>query len=419
MRKIMVIFVISFFILAGIISSSQIYHFYSVKASKNIEKYDNDFLFDLKIKLFMKLNKLPSMVVCVIKNDSIDFIKSYGFRDYYLRKRATKDDIYLAGSISKIVTASALMQFYEKGFFNLDDNINKYLPFEIKHPKYKNVNITFRMLLSHQSSINDFGLRIKDMPYYLISVEYNNYSKLIEDMLVPSGRLYNERFFSDYKPGEKALYCELAITLAAYLIEIFSGQSFEDYCQDYIFKPLQMSNTSFYLNKIDKERIAPPYANIGGLFIRYPIYDFIFLDPPAGLWTNSEDLSHFLIAHMNNGTYKGVRILKNDTISLMHSVQYPGSNDILLGLFLGKWATIQHGLGWNKFNFSGTNIEGHAGGAPGYSCHMYTFNFTKEKMGVILLANGPFLSRASVFGFFTTNSYKWLFEMIYKKIDEM
>lgn len=391
----------------------------SVNASTYIVKSDNDFLFDLKIRLFMKFNRLPSMVVCIVKNDSIAFIKSYGFVNYYIRKRATNDDIYLAGSISKSITATALMQLYEKGYFDLDDNINNYLPFEIKHPKYPDVNITFRMLLSHQSSINDFGLRAKDIAYYLKLAQNNNYSRLLKEMLVPGERLYNDRFFSNYKPGEGALYCELAITLAACLVEIFSKKSFEDYCQENIFIPLKMGNTSFCPDKLDKKRIAPPYTNFGSLFIRYPIYDFKFLDPPAGIWTTTEDLSHYLIAHMNNGSYKDIRILNIDTVCLMHCPQYPGYTDKLLGLFFGKWATMEHGLGWFKLNFSGRTIGGYTGGAPGYSCHMYTLDFEEEEIGAILLANGPFLARAAIFGRYTMSNYNWLFELIYKKIDEL
>lgn len=383
-----------------------------------LEASDTDFLFDLKIKLFMKCNRLPSMVVSIIQNGSITFIRSYGYREYYRRQKATTDDIYLAGSISKSITASALMQLYEKGYFNLDDNINEYLPFEIHNPHYPDVNITFRMLLSHQSSLNDFGLRVKHIAYYFHSALSANYSQLLKEMLVPGERLYTDRFFSKYEPGEGALYCELGIVLAAYLIEILSGQSFEEYCHDHIFTPLDMDNTSFCPGKLDNKRIVPPYANIGGVFLRYPLYDFSFLDPPAGLWTNAEDLSHYLIAHMNKGVYEGVRILGNDTVRLMHRVQYPNATDKLLGVFLGGWATMQHGLGWNTLNFSGIDVEGHAGGAPGYSCHMYMFNFTGEDMGVILLANGPFLSRAAVFGRYTMTNYKWLFELIYKKNEE-
>ena len=390
-----------------------------VNASPNIEKSNNNFLFDFKIKLFMKYNRLPSMVFCIIKNNSIAFSKSYGFKNYYLRKKANDDDIYLAGSISKSIAGSALMQLYDKGFFKLDDNINKYLPFEIKNPRYPDVNITFRMLLSHQSSLNDFGIRIRDTSYYLKLAQNNNYSKLLKEMLVPGERLYNEIFFSNYKPGEGTLYCELAIILAAYLVELFSEQTFEDYCQEHIFKPLEMKNTSFSLIKLDKKRIAPPYINIGGLLIPLPTYDFKFLDPPAGLWTTTEDLSHYLIAHINNGVYNNVRILENATVGLMHTVQYPNSTDKLLGLFFGGNAPMQHGLGWFKLNFSGKNIEGYTGGAPGYSCHMYTLNFTGEQIGIILLANGPFLYRAAIFGKYTMNNYNWLFELIYKKVEEL
>lgn len=393
----------------------------SIQSASTSLDLNKEIEFDQKIKILMKLLHSPSLVLCIIKNNSIAFLKSYGFTDFYLRKKSTNDTIYLAGSISKTVTATALMQLYEKGHFNLDEDVSKYLPFELKNPKHPNVNITFRMLLSHQTSLSDFGLCLRKIPYMLISSQNNGFYPLIKEMLVPDGKCYNKRYWSNYPPGNKTQYSELGVIIAGYLVEIFSGQSFENYCQEHIFQPLNMTNTSFDPCKLNQTKLSKPYAlGLGRRLIPLPKYDFRFLDPPAGLWTNVEDLSHFFIAHMNGGEYKGNRILEEDTVKQMHTKQYPNNTDILLKLLFRGQITVQHGLGWQIADLFGTNIEGHTGGAPGYNCHMYIIEYKENKSaGAIILTNGPFFSpaifsyRSTIFG------YQYLFETIIQKINEV
>lgn len=374
-------------------------------------------LFDLKIKLLMRQNRVSSLVICVIKEGNTSLIKSYGYSNRYLLRKADANTVYLAGSISKTVTATALMQLYERGYFDLDDDVSKYLPFNLKNPGYPNTNITFRMLLSHQSSLNDFGLRIRDIPYIWYKSRHSkNMFCCLDEMLSPNGKLYNEKYFLGYAPGDNARYCELSFMLAGYLVERLTNQSLEEYCQKNIFQPLNMKNTSFNVDKLDENKVARPYGYFCKLFFPLPKYELYLFDPAAGLWTTAEDLSHFLIMHLNNGVYNGIRILRNDTVHLMHSVQYPGCKDILLGNFLGGKLTIQHGLGWMHINLLGHGLEGHAGGAPGYNCHMYII---KKDTGLVIMGNGPILCPAALYGKTTINSLIKMLEVIEEKADSL
>lgn len=411
----------------------------SITAFPDAEYKENNLEFDIKIKFLMKINHIPSLVICIIRNNSIVFMKPYGYTNYYLRKKAMNDNIFLVGSISKTITATALMQLYEKGLFDLDDDISNYLQFEIKNPRYPDVNITFRMLLSHQASLDDFGLHLRDIPNILYTAHCENASySLLEEMLVPGKRFYNERYFLDYLPGEEARYCELNYAIAGYLVERISGVQLEEYCQENIFKPLNMTNTSFSTNNLNQRKLVKPYALILTRLIPFyskrsipfnpivtrlmplPKYDFQFLDPPAGLWTKAEDLSHFLIAHMNGGVCNGERILEENSVNIMHKLHYPNSTDTLLANFMGGQLKLQHGLGWFFINLLDVKLEGHAGASPGYNCHMYVVNCTNnEKAGLILLSNGPILGPAAFLGRFSVNKYMKLLEVILQKTDEL
>lgn len=376
--------------------------------------------FDTRINLLLKIINMPSAVICLTKNDSIVFFKPYGYKDLYKREKAKIDTIYCLGSVSKVITAVALMQLYEKGYFDLDDDISNYLGFKVENPRYPNKNITFRMLLSHQAGFNDFGIKVVKLPYMLIQARLlNNSSKLIKEMLTPDGKAYSKRFFNRFEPGEKAMYDEISYILAGQLVEKLSGLSLEEYCQRYLFRPLDMKDTSFEIKKLDKSRIARPYASILQINTPLPNYEFVFLDAAAGLWSTTGDLSHLLLALINNGTYNGSRILKEETINIMHTRQYPESYDTFLGLLFRGKIKVQHGLGWFFIDIFNLKLEGHAGGAPGYSCHFYiTKNDANETIGIIVLGNGPLLFPSIISSSLVIKGYEAILKLLIEKANE-
>jgi len=309
-----------------------------------------DIGFTLKIRAAMHLAHMKSISACVIKNNTIVWTGNYGLSDRLTREKPNINTNYMAGSISKVVTAAAIMKLYENESidFDLDDNVSEWLPFDIKNPNYPDVNITFRMILSHQSSIMGHGIsEIK----YLFS---NNKSSFLEQMLIPYGEQYHPDYWGNYSPGENANYSNVGFILLGYIIERMTNQSYEEYVYNNILEPLEMYNSSFDLSKIDKDNLATPYLWLGGIYIRAPKTDFTFIDPAGGLYTTVEDLSHLLIMHLNGGVYNGKRILKNSTIEEMHKIQYPDTN-LVMGL--------RFGLGWliNSDENDNTVLQGHGG----------------------------------------------------------
>lgn len=321
--------------------------------------------FDNRIKFLMKVGHTPSLSACIVKNDSVLWSKSYGYYNLKNKLLASQDTIYMIASISKMFAAFAIMQLYEQGLLNLDDNINDYLPFTIANPNYPDVNITFRMLLAHQSSLEDsrYGLYI-----YFTLLGYSN--DWLYEFLTPGGYIYNPRNWKNYAPGEGYEYSSLAYELLGYLVEQITNQSFDEYCKQYIFKPLDMKNTSFHLSDFDIDKIAIPYFWLAGKYIQLPLYETLN-NAAGGLKSTISDLSHFLIVHLNDGVYNDTRLLEKITIELMQTIQYPNGSD---------------GFAWKFVVYpDGKTYLLHGGSIPGY--HSKLIIYPQDSIGVIIFYN--------------------------------
>ena len=89
----------------------------------------DELFFDLKVKILMKICHMPSLSVCIVKNDTVVYYKGYGFSKLNTREKPTIDTVYPVASITKTVTGTAMMQLYEQGKYDLDDDVNNYLDF--------------------------------------------------------------------------------------------------------------------------------------------------------------------------------------------------------------------------------------------------------------------------------------------------
>jgi CubicO group peptidase (beta-lactamase class C family) len=336
----------------------------------------------------MRIAGFRSLSTCIIKNDSIIWSKGYGYYDVLKEKQPTTDTNYILASITKTVVGTALMQLYEQDLFDLDDDINLYLPFALRNPNFPEEPITIRMLLSHTSSLNTN----EQMNYY-----WTNFSgdppfsffpePFLQEFLIPGGSYYDDTVWSTtYRPGEHAMYANVGFDLTSFLVELISGEPFLQYCDTHIFSPLEMHNTSFNLSRLNIEQVAVPYQRYAGKYYLLNELDFILGNytppgmywrprfyPAGGLYSTVTDLSHFLIAHMNGGVYQGTRLLEKETVDLMHEIQ-PENN-------------IGYGLAWMQFTISPRlTASGHSGSIPGTDTWML-YNQT-ENIGVIYLANG-------------------------------
>jgi CubicO group peptidase (beta-lactamase class C family) len=177
---------------------------------KDISNYYNtntDDSFDENITYYMNQGHIPGLSACIVINDSIVWQKGYGYSKIYRGIKATENTIYLGASVSKTITATAIMQLWEKGLFDLDEDVNNFLPFSLRNPKYPEKKITFRMLLSHHSSLS-YGDYDSSLIYYFFTL-FGSTKERYEEILSPSGKFYNPNVWIDSEPGTTLQYSNI------------------------------------------------------------------------------------------------------------------------------------------------------------------------------------------------------------------
>jgi len=342
--------------------------------------------FDSAIRQEMETAKVPGAAVLTIRDGQIDSVSVYGLADPETGRPVSPDTLFTIASISKTVTATALMILYENGKFKLDDDIDQYLPFEVRNLNFPNVPITFRMLLSHTSSIQDgeaydksYTLNRKPvLPDSPIALD-----EYLKDFLTPDGKLYDAKknFLAD-APGTKYTYSNTGFGLVGYLTERISGMPFAEYCKQAVFEPLGMEHTAWFYKDVDMKMMAVPYGynnllrkpqRIG--FYSYPTY------PDGALKTTVKEYARFLSVFINEGkTFEGKTFLQPETVKEM----------LTLHRFAGMDANLSVGLAWHYE----TDSYMHDGGDPGISTFTY-FNPDTNR-GIIYFSNGTDLSSFNI-----------------------
>jgi CubicO group peptidase (beta-lactamase class C family) len=348
---------------------------------------------DSFIVAIMDSNEVPGLSCAVNKDDSTIWTGSYGFANIESEIEASDTTVYLLASISKTVTSVALMQLWERGYFDLDDNVSDYLSFEVANPRFPDSIITFRMLVAHVSSIRDnwgflFALTVygSDSPVSL--------STFVQNYLTPGGAYYNYYNYTTSPPATAYQYTNTAFALAGHLVKSISGESFAQYCQDSIFDPLGMSRSSWFIAGLEPDNIAVPYAYEDSVLVPVEHYHAPFY-PAAFLRASSIDLAHHLLAFMNGGLTNGVRILYESTVDSMMSIQYPE---------VEYEDSLCWGLGWYRDQSTVRTLWGHKGGYNGVRTGM--FFEPEQNIGVVVLSNGSSRSATDT----VTAALFWFFE---------
>jgi CubicO group peptidase (beta-lactamase class C family) len=331
-------------------------------------------LLDSMITSIMQISHIPGLAALIVKNDSIVWSGNYGYANVALNQPVEDSTLFLMASISKTFMVTAIMQLWEDGLFNLDDNINDYLhpDFQVFNPNHPTDMITFKMIMTHTSSIDDnWGILgplciCGDSPIPLDSFFVNYFT--------PGEIYYNPANFLGYSPNANEYhYTNVGSCILAYIVERLSGVPFDQYCRDNVFNPLNITEASWFLEGLDINNIATPYEwadqYIGLCHSSWPLY------PISHLRINKLELNKLLSTYMNWGTYNGTTILDSTTVNMMLSDQmgHPDPSGDYQGLI------------WYKTQFDGRWLWGHTGGWDGCSTAM--FFVPEEDWGVILFHN--------------------------------
>ena len=311
------------------------------------------------ISAIFEKDKLVGMSVCVIKNNEVVWQWAHGWADIENKIPVTVNTLFMLASVSKTITGATLLHLYDKGKFSLDEDINNYMPFKIRNPKYPDEPITFRMLFNHTSTLND-DFKIISPLYGDGDVTSPPLAKLVRGFFEPGGKYYKQTNFIEKKPGQTFHYSNLNYVVIAYLVELLSKESFSNYCKKNILNPLNMKNSSWFLSDLNQKEVAVHYEideNQKKKLKRVRHYGWPgYAD---GCFRSSiPQYTNFIKMLMNDGVFDGKRVLSSKTISEMFTAQK--IKDIPPEVH--ALPMIDRALIWRIVEMSGQKYFAHLGG---------------------------------------------------------
>ena len=297
----------------------------------------------------------PGAAIAVIKDGAVIYKRGYGSANLEYNVPITPQTVFHVASVSKQFTAFAIALLANQGKLSLDDDIRKHLP---EVPDFGK-KITIRHLIHHTSGIRDQWTLLGMAGWRLDDV-------ITKDHIMKMVRHQKELNFD---PGAENLYSNTGYTLLAVIVERVSGQSFREYTEANIFKPLGMTNTHFH---DDHERIVKNRAysyfssGPGGGFRAAPLnYANV---GATSLFTTSEDLARWVI-NFDDKKIGGADVIKQ--------MQQQG--------VLNSGKQLGYAFGLSIGPYRGLNTVGHAGGDAAY--RSFAVWFPDQRFGVVVLSN--------------------------------
>ena len=302
---------------------------------------------------------IHGFAISVVEADQVLYQHAFGHANVREGKAYSLSTKQSIASISKTLVGVALLKAQELGKLTLDDPVNDYLPIPIQNPHYPEVPITLRHLANHTSSLIDTDfyestsyvlqdssylhaeVPIKMLEYFNAPVSPISIQEFMNQMLYTEEGACRTNLFTDQKPGATFQYSNGGTTLAAVIIELATGLSFEAFTEKYILNPLMMDASSWNANDITTQR----YYEGDTIFPAYYNRDY----PAGGLITNTKDLSKYLQELIKGYTGKGNLLSKESYHTLFNTKlakesaqeQFPDSENVFMnirydqGIFMG------------------------------------------------------------------------------------
>ncbi|WP_374455969.1 serine hydrolase [Bacillus thuringiensis] len=311
----------------------------------------------------MKKENAAGVALVVVKDNQILFQKGFGFSD---KEKNTpidpKKTVFRLASISKVFTASAVMQLVEQGKIDLNKDIVNYMG-GLKYQNNMGEPVTMEHLLTHTTGFDYVDPRPEDIHY-----QENDYTMLkdyVEDNMPTVVR----------KPGDTYTYDNFASMLQGYIVQNLTNTPFYKYMAKNIFYPLEMHNSSFVMTNFIKEKLATGYDANGNAI---PFYQTRPTDMPQGsMFSTGSDVANFMIAQLNDGKFKNNHILQKETVEDMQKTKFA---------LHPKYPNMTYGFEFfSPQSHNGQYVFGKGGNIPGFSSLMWLI--PEHKIGVFVVTN--------------------------------
>ena len=330
------------FVLAGMV-------FTGVSADYHLDNSPDTQAIDAYLREQVTLNRIPGMAFAMVKDGQVIFAGGYG--NAAPGKPVTPQTQFYIGSVSKSITALAVMKLVDRGDIDLDAPVQTYIPwFQVADPEVSK-QITIRNLLNHSSGLSEKG-----------DPNSTAYTANLEEQV----RLM-QYVKPVYKPGTTFEYYNQNYRILGYVVEVVSGKPYGEFLRENIFLPLGMMDTA--TNPADAPALAQGYSRFFG-FPLAQAQEYIPGGVPSGyMITTADDMAKFLIAQIDNRQPNGDALVSPESLALMRT---PPTG-----------IESQYGMGW--MDIDGGQTYAH-GGAIHYFQAFEAIN-VKNKSGIIALYN--------------------------------
>lgn len=332
--------------------------------------------------------RVPGMAVGIVKDGQLIYSRGFGVADSKSGKPLTPQSVQSMASVSKAFTATAIMQLVEAGKLDVDQPLVEYVSyFRMDDERYQQV--TIRHLLGHTA-----GMPALEPADFFTAFENPEEDDGAAERLVRS--LATIKLATN--PGETFSYSDTGYDVLADVIAKVSGELFEDYIKHHIFTPLGMKHSTFLLKEVDPEMLVTAHALDAATkqVAASPVFPYNRKHAPSScLHSNVEDMSRWVMAHLNGGELDGQRILQPASQQLLwERLSTLGYGGILDG----------YGWGWFLGELNGHVTATSIGAQPGVQT-LAGLLVPDQSLGVIALGN--YLS-ASEEPFYAMDFGAWL-----------
>ena len=349
--------------------------------------------FDQYMQKTLKDWNTPGACVGVVVKNKLVFAKGYGYRDYDKKLPVTPNTLYQIASNTKLFTTIVTGMLVEQGKLDWDKPVKTYVPSIEFYNSELNNTVTIHDMLSHRT-----GISRHDLIWYKSSFTRK---ELFEKL----------KYLEPSQPIRQGfLYNNLMYAAAGYITELLTGKTWEDFVRENIFTPLNMNNTVFGITDMLKQvDYAIPFneKRDTNILYRIPFYEETAgLGPAGSIISNVNDMSHWLIALMNNGKYEGRQVLPASAIaaSLTPSVALPNTN-----LEKGYREIISpvYCMGRQQLSYRGHLLVNHGGDLPGF--HSQISYMPQDSIGIVVFVIGN--QSAPLYNVISFNAYERLLNM--------
>ncbi len=329
--------------------------------------------FDSYMEKILKDWNAPGVGVGIVVKDKLVFAKGYGYRDYGKKLPFTPTTLCQIASNTKLFTAVAAGMLVEEGKLTWDKPVREKVPAIEFYNDELNNNVTLRDMLSHRT-----GITRHDMIWYKADLSRKELFERIKYM----------------EPKEPLrttfLYNNMMFAAAGYLIQLQSGKTWEDFVRERIFQPLGMNASTYSVaDMLKQDDHGVPFTEKRDTMELYqiPYYeDTAGMAPCGAIISNIQEMSHWLIALMNEGKYEGRQVLPENVLkaTLEPAIALPNT----LAEARGYWELLDPAYGMGRFSVSyrGHLLTYHGGYLNGF--HSQVSFMPRERIGVIVFVIG-------------------------------